>query len=106
MRSARSNTVTSWPARVSCWAAASPAGPEPTTATRLPVWTLGSTGVTQPSSQARSMIVTSTCLIVTGSWLMPSTQAASQGAGQSRPVNSGKLLVACRRSIAAFQWSR
>ena len=29
MRSARSNTTTSWPARVSCWAAASPAGPEP-----------------------------------------------------------------------------
>ena len=27
MRSARSNTTTSWPARVSCWAAASPAGP-------------------------------------------------------------------------------
>ena len=37
MRSARSKTVTSWPARVSCCAAASPAGPEPTTATRLPV---------------------------------------------------------------------
>ena len=37
MRSARSNTTTSWPARVSCWAAASPAGPEPTTATFLPV---------------------------------------------------------------------
>ena len=29
MRSARSNTVTSWPARVSCCAAASPAGSEP-----------------------------------------------------------------------------
>ena len=46
------------------------------------------------------MIATSTCLIVTGSWLMPSTQAVSHGAGQSRPVNSGKLLVACSRSIA------
>jgi hypothetical protein len=32
---------------------------------------------------------------------MPSTQAASHGAGQSRPVNSGKLLVACRRSMAS-----
>ena len=31
---------------------------------------------------------------------MPSTHAPSHGAGQSRPVNSGKLLVACSRSIA------
>ena len=103
MRSARSNTTTSWPARVSCWAAARPAGPEPTTATRLPVLTLGSTGLTQPSEKARSMISTSTCLMVTGSALMPSTQAASHGAGHSRPVNSGKLLVACRRSMASCQ---
>ena len=29
---------------------------------------------------------------------MPSTQAPSHGAGQSRPVNSGKLFVACSRS--------
>ena len=44
---------------------------------------------------------TSTCLMVTGvGWLMPSTHAASHGAGQSRPVNSGKLLVACSRSLA------
>jgi hypothetical protein len=27
---------------------------------------------------------------------MFSVQAASQGAGQTRPVNSGKLLVLCR----------
>ena len=52
------------------------------------------------------MIDTSTCLMVTGSELMPSTQADSHGAGHSRPVNSGKLLVACRRSMAACQWSR
>ena len=32
-------------------------------------------------------------LMPTGSLLMFSTQAASQGAGQMRPVNSGKLLV-------------
>ena len=67
MRSARSNTTTSCPARVSCCAAASPAGPEPTTATRLPVCTAGDRGATQPSSHARSTISTSTCLIVTGS---------------------------------------
>ena len=76
------------------------------TATRLPVLTLGTCGVTQPSSHARSMISTSTCLIVTGSALMPSTHAASHGAGHSRPVNSGKLLVAWSLSIASCQWSR
>ena len=52
------------------------------------------------------MISTSTCLMVTGSALMPSTHAASHGAGQRRPVNSGKLFVACRRSMASRQWSR
>ena len=52
------------------------------------------------------MIETSTCLMVTGSALMPSTQAVSHGAGHSRPVNSGKLLVACSRSTATRQSSR
>ncbi len=52
------------------------------------------------------MISTSTCLMVTGSWLIPRTQDVSQGAGHNRPVNSGKLLVACSRSIAARQSSR
>ena len=66
----------------------------------------GGCGVTQPSSKARSMISTSTRLIVTGSELIPSTQAASHGAGHSLPVNSGKLLVACSRSIALRQSSR
>jgi hypothetical protein len=42
------------------------------------------------------------CLIVTGGWLMPSTHDASQGAGQMRPVNSGKLLVACNWRMASF----
>ncbi len=104
--SARSNTVTTCPALVSCWAAARPAGPEPMTATLRPAASAagdGRRGGTQPSAQARSMISTSTCLIVTGSALMPSTQADSHGAGQSRPVNSGKLLVACSRSAAARQ---
>ena len=41
MRSARSKTVTSCPARVSCWAAASPAGPDPMTATFFPVRFVG-----------------------------------------------------------------
>ena len=76
------------------------------TATFLPVKRLGRTGRTQPFFQALSMIVYSTCLIVTGSWLMPRTQAASHGAGHRRPVKSGKLLVAWRRSIASSQRSR
>ena len=60
-------------------------------------------GGTQPSSHARSMISISTCLIVTASELIASTHAASHGAGQSVPVNSGKLLVACSRSVASRQ---
>ncbi len=103
MRSARSYTTTVCPARVSCWATARPAGPEPTTATVLPDRRSGICGVTSPLSQALSMMVTSTFLMVTASWLIPSTHADSQGAGQRRPVNSGKLLVACRRSIAPDQ---
>ena len=37
---------------------------------------------------------------------MPTTHAVSQGAGHNRPVNSGKLLVACSRSVAPTQSSR
>src|SRR4051812_38519113 len=111
MRSARSKTVTAWPARVSCCAAARPAGPEPTTATFCPVLDDGMTGaIASPASVAAakpcSTMLTSTCLIVTGSSLIPSTQLASHGAGQRRPVNSGKLFVACRRSSASDQSPR
>ena len=53
----------------------------------------GGCGTTQPSAQALSMIACSIDLMPTGSLLMLSVQAASQGAGQMRPVNSGKLLV-------------
>ena len=101
MRSLFSNTVTAWPARASCWAQASPAGPEPTTATRLPVLRNASLGVTQPSSQPLSMMACSIDLMPTASLLMFSVQAASHGAGQMRPVNSGKLLVECSTSSAA-----
>ena len=41
-----------------------------------------------------------------GSWSSARTQASSHGAGQTAPVNSGKLFVACRRSMASRQWSR
>ena len=89
------------PARVNCWAAASPAGPEPITATVLPVKRSGAIGFTFPASNASSMVRSSTCLIVTASRLIATTQAVSQGAGHKRPVNSGKLLVAWRRAIAS-----
>ena len=52
------------------------------------------------------MIPHSICLIVTGSSLIASTHDASHGAGQIRPVNSGKLFVSCRRSIAVRQSPR
>ena len=106
MRSLFSNTVTSWPARASCCAQASPAGPEPTTATFFPVLCAAGSGRTQPSSQALSMMACSIDLMPTGSSLMRSTHASSQGAGQMRPVNSGKLLVECSTSIAVFQSCR
>src|SRR5947209_3069266 len=92
-RSARSKTVTQCPARLSCAAAHSPAGPDPITATFLFVRTLGGSGTTQPSCQPFSMIEYSRFLIVTGGALIPSTQEPSHGAGQTRPVKSGKLLV-------------
>ena len=61
-------------------------------------------GATQPSSQARLMIAFSICLIVTASpSRISSTHAASHGAGHSRPVNSGKLLVACSCAIASSE---
>ncbi len=93
--------MTSWPQRFSSAATASPAGPEPTTATVLPVRRSGGSGTTQPSSNARSTIAISICSIVTGSSLIASTQADSHGAGQMRPVNSGKLFVAWSWSIAS-----
>ncbi len=75
-------------------------------ATRLPVPRADNAGLIQPSRQPRSTISHSIVLIVTGSSSRLSVQAASQGAGQTRPVNSGKLLVRCSRSSAACHWSR
>jgi len=40
----------------------------------------------------------------TASELIFNVHAASQGAGQIRPVNSGKLFVECKTSIAARQF--
>src|SRR5882757_3218309 len=53
-------------------------------------------------SKAISTMCFSISSMVTGGWLMPSTQLLSQGAGQMRPVNSGKLLVEASISYASF----
>ena len=60
-------------------------------------------GLTQPISQALSAIACSIVLIVTGWFSRLSVQASSQGAGQMRPVNSGKLLVEWRLRAASSQ---
>src|SRR3954452_20613382 len=83
-----------------------PEGPDPITATLRPVRKGGGSGLIQPSSHALSEIACSICLIVTASSLMSSTQAASHGAGQMRPVNSGKLLVASAIRLASRQRPR
>ena len=97
-RSLRSNTVTVWPIRFSSWAAASPEGPLPTTAIRLPVLTDGTRGFTHPFAQAVSMMACSLAFTATGFPFRPQVQAASQRAGHTRHVNSGKLCVFERRS--------
>ena len=66
----------------------------------------GGSGTTQPSSQPWSMMAHSMFLMVTGGLLMPSTHEPSHGAGQTRPVNSGKLFVLCSRSSASFHRPR
>ena len=52
---------------------------------------------------ARSAIAHSIDLMVTGFSSMLSVQDASHGAGQTRPVTSGKLLVECRLRAASSQ---
>ena len=72
-------------------------------ATFLPVFWAAGCGLTQPFSQALSMMACSIDLMPTGAASMFSVQAASHGAGQMRPVKSGKLLVLCSTSMAACQ---
>jgi hypothetical protein len=106
IRNPVTQTATWCPARFNCWAAARPEGPEPTIATRFPVRASGGWGRIQPSRKACSMMAFSICLMVTGGSMIPRTQEASHGAGQIRPVNSGKLLVTCSARIAPRQRPR
>jgi hypothetical protein len=93
-------TVIECPRRLSWSAAASPAGPEPTTQTFLPEYWGGCRGTMRPSAQASSMTLSSPAFMVTGPSYFPQLQAFSQGAGQTLPVNSGKLLVFSSRASA------
>src|SRR5690606_16773795 len=90
-----SNTVTIWPARFNCWAAANPDGPEPIIATVFPLRFFGGFALIHPSLKPRSTMYFSMSSIDTGGCIIHNTQADSQGAGHKRPVNSGKLLVEC-----------
>ena len=74
-------------------------------ATFLPVLCDGTSGF-RPFAIARSAISHSMVLMVTGLLSILSVQDASHGAGQTRPVNSGKLLVECRLRAASVQWLR
>ena len=76
------------------------------TATVLPVRSAATSGLIQPSAQARSAIAFSIVLMVTGAPSRFSVQEVSQGAGQMRPVNSGKLLVEWRLRDASSQSPR
>ena len=76
------------------------------TATRLSVWTLGIWGSIHRFSQAFSMIEYSIVLIATGASWRLSVHASSQGAGHTRPVNSGKLFVRWSTSMASRQLPR
>ncbi len=75
-------------------------------ATFLPVLVSGGSGAIQPSAKALSAMAHSMVLMVTGLSSMLSVQEASHGAGHTRPVTSGKLLVECRLSAAVFHCSR
>src|SRR5438552_13820355 len=72
-------------------------------ATFLPVLVSAGSGATQPSSKALSAMAHSIVLMVTGLSLRLSVQEASHGAGHTRPVTSGKLLVECRLRAASSQ---
>ena len=82
MRSLFSKTITVCPAQLSCWAAARPAGPDPITATFLPVFISGGGGfgTTHPSSKARLIMESSISLMLTGSSLIANTHADSRTA--------------------------
>ena len=73
---------------------------------RLPVRTVGGCGSTHPSAKARSAIDSSIILMFTAGRSIATVQLPSHGAGQTLPVNSGKLLVFASRIQASFHCPR
>ena len=92
-RARRSKTVTVWPAALSCAAAARPAGPEPMTATFLPVRDSGGRLGDDPAFLRKprsTMAHFSMSLMVTGGSVMPRTQARPRrGRGARRGRRCG-----------------
>jgi hypothetical protein len=78
-------------------AAARPPGPAPMMPTLRGRSTTGRIGLTQPSSQAVSVMYFSTAPMVTVPWpdcSMTQLPSQSRSCGQMRPQISGKVLVA------------
>ena len=90
MRSARSRTVTWWPA---CWTGrrSRPAGPDPTTAIFLPVRMAGGSGSIQPSSQPRSVMAHLVVFDGHGRAWMPTMQELRRERA-ARPVKFGEVI--------------
>ena len=88
-----SYTVTLCPRLFNSCATVSPEGPLPITATLFPVRVAGVSGFTSPFSYAYSMIAFSFSLVETGAPISPQVHAASQSAGHTLEVNSGKQCV-------------
>ncbi len=84
-----SNIVTSWPIFVSSHATVKPAGPEPMTATRLPVFLSGLIFGNFPKSAANLFRV----FIAMGSPVLPLTHTFIQNAGHTLPQVKGNGLV-------------
>jgi len=101
-----SKTVTSWPARASCCAAARPAGPEPTMATRLPVRICSRLGFDKAFLKGAVDNALLDLPDGDGRLADASTHAALAGSGTERPVKLGKIVVACNWRIASRQRPR
>ena len=100
-----SKTCTAWPMRASSPAAVSPPGPEPTTATFLPVAAMSRVGASMFAS-AQSATNRSSHPTATGSPFNPRMHLASHctSCGQTRPVVAGSALLV-RKILAAVSKS-
>ena len=102
-RWSRSYTVTACPRWFKSCATVRPAGPDPITATVLPLLRAGICGCISPWSNAASMMKRSLSFMETALAVgvaLRHEHARSHGAGHTYPVNSGKQFVFSRRSSA------